>query len=72
MMSFSFKRRTLRPIAFLLCVDVVLVCSSDKTAMPLAWSVLESLMNASLVANVGHLRLGFISHLQYHIVLMVC
>ena len=71
-MPFSFKRLTLRTITFLLCVDVVLVCSSDKTAMPLAWSVLESLMNASLVANVGHLRLGFISHLEYHIVLMVC
>ena len=55
-----------------MCVDVVLVCSSAKTAMPLAWSVLESLMNASLVVNVGHLRLGFIIHLEYHIVLMVC
>ncbi len=71
-MPFTFKMLTLRTIEFLLCVDVVLVCSSDKAAMPMAWSVLDSLMNASLVANFGHLRLGFISHLQHHIVLMVC
>ncbi len=52
-------------------MDVVLVCSLSKTAMPLAWSVLESLMNASLFANVGYLRLGFISYLEYYIGLMV-
>jgi len=35
------------------------------------WSVPESLMNASLFANVGYLRLGFISYLEYYIGLMV-